>query len=68
MVGQHRYITMAFTQGRGDHLQDIEAVIQVFAKSALRHCGLQVDVGRRQYPHINGNRLATTHALDLFLL
>lgn len=49
-------------------MQDVEAVIQVFAEGALLHRGLEIDVSRRQYAHIHGNRLAAAHAFDLLFL
>ncbi|MNO62695.1 hypothetical protein D3C76_533760 [compost metagenome] len=68
MVGQHRQVTIALTQGRGRDLQHVQAVIQVFAKAFLLDRRLQIDMGCRQHPYIHGDRLATANPFDVFFL
>ena len=68
MVGQQAQVTVALAQRCGDHLQDIEPVIQVFAKTAVANCRLQVDVGCGQDPNIHRDRLAATDPFDVFFL
>ncbi|MNI42721.1 hypothetical protein D3C73_970220 [compost metagenome] len=68
VVRQHRQIAIALAQWRGHHLQHVEAVIQILAKTLLAYRNLQIDVGRGQHPHIHRDRLTAPHPLDVFLL
>ena len=68
VVGQHGNVAVAVAQWRSDHLQYIQTVIQVFTKRTLCHGGFQVDVSRRQHPHIHRDGLAAADTLDLFFL
>ncbi|MNN55602.1 hypothetical protein D3C81_1704850 [compost metagenome] len=59
---------MPVSQRRCHYLQDIEPIVQVFAKAALFDGTLQVHVRRRQHPHIDRYRLASTYSLDVLFL
>ena len=65
---QHGQVTMPVAQRRGHHLQHVQAVIQVFAKTPLLDGPLQVHMGGRQHSHIHWDRLAAAHPLDVLLL
>src|SRR5689334_17713092 len=59
---------MALTQRHGDYLQDVQTVVQIFAKAFVLDGLFKVDVRRRQYPHIHRNRLMAANPLDVFFL
>ncbi len=68
MLGQQRHVRDAFPERRDLQRQDIQPVIQVRPKPPgfdLRSKGL---VGRRNDTHVDLDRRATPHPLDLALL
>ena len=68
MRGEHGNILGAVTQGRHFNTDDVEAEIQILAKTLLGHFFAQVAVGGRQYAHIHGYGGIGPHALHLALL
>src|SRR6266852_352226 len=52
-------------EGKGN---DVQPIIQIFAKCAFVHCLAQVPVGRGQDTHVGTDVLHTSDSLKLFLL
>lgn len=68
MLGQQRQVLAPFAQRRGADLQDVEPVVEVLAERPGIDRRLQVDMGRRQHPHVHLDRPATADPLDLLFL
>ena len=62
---QHGHVFLALTQGRQAQADDIEAVKQVLAESAVLDALLQVLVGGRNYAHVGFHRTMTAYAVKV---
>src|SRR5579863_3776125 len=63
-----RNIFLAFTQRSNVDRHDVQAVVKIFAKSALLERRAQVAVGRGDEAHIDLHRTGAAEALELALL
>ena len=66
--GQQRQIHAPFAQRRHVHRDGRQPVIQVFAEAPAAHVGLQVAVGRRDHPDIDGHRAVAAERPELAFL
>ena len=62
---EQRDVLLSIAQRRNFHIDDIEPVIQVFAKFALARQLRQVLVGGTDDPHIDGYLLAPADPLSM---
>src|SRR5262249_9776804 len=65
---QHPEIEPSPLHRRNPNLLDTEAVIQVFSKSSLGDGCLEINIGCRENPGIDGNRVLGTQPLDRVIL
>src|SRR5690606_32984226 len=68
MPSQKRDVLATFAQGRHPEREDIEPVVQIFAKAPCPHFRLQVSVACGDYPHVDTLFLRSTQRTYLSLL
>ena len=68
MARQLRQVSQPLSQGGHANLQDIQPVVEIFAKPAILDCLLQVDMGGGKNPDIDGDRPTAPDALDVLFL
>ncbi len=61
---QLHHVGIALTQGRRDHRQYVEAVIQVFTEPTCCNFGFQIAVGRGDHTHIHLHLARTTNRVN----
>ena len=57
MFRQRQDVARTLAQGREVDRRDIQPIIQILAKTASRHGFIQFDIGGRDQPNIDGDRL-----------
>src|SRR6185369_13392231 len=68
MACEGRVIFFALTKRGNDDREDIQTEPEVFTETVFRNHALKVAVGGRDYPDINGDRLASSNTLDFPVL
>ena len=68
MIGEKGHIFQPFPERRHVNMDDVEAVIQVFAKLLQVHHVFQVLIGCGNDPDINGDRVFPTYPVEFIVL
>jgi hypothetical protein len=68
MLHQQRNILAALAQRWQAYRKHAQTVVQIVAKLACVHAGLEVLIRGCQYAYVDGHRLCATHTLDFTLL
>ncbi len=68
MFRQRQNVTGPFVQSRPAQREDVETIVEIFAKQAILYRFFQIPVAGGDDPHIQRDHLATTEPLHLFLL
>src|SRR5437773_4824529 len=68
MVREQKHVRLAVTQGRHEYSEDVETIVQIFAKSAFSDCPLHVFIGRGDKPYVGFYRFRAAKPLKLSLL
>ena len=68
MGSQQWNVLASFPQRRDSQAENVEPEVKIAAKTALRHCLLQVAIGSGQNAYIDGNSLGAAHRADLAFL
>src|SRR5436190_19433025 len=68
MIGEQGDVFSSLTQRRQRDGNDVQTIVQIFAKAAGRDPAAQVDIGRRHDAHVHDSSLVRAHTFDLTLL
>src|SRR5690606_19801273 len=68
MVRQHHHVRPAETERGHLDVNDVEAVVEIFAKAPRLHVGRQIAVGGREQADIGADRIVAADALEGALL
>src|SRR5262245_17017817 len=68
IIDQYRNIVGSLPQRRDVYGKDIQAVVQVGAKSSVGDFALQIAIGRGNNSNVRANRLIAANTLEFFFL